>query len=97
MKYITNKEKVAAFITEQIIPYLINNTKDLDYEQTINAICSETHSSRIIAEEILKSFFPHKIKEIHILTIPDENVKTWLEEMQKKENLINKDLTEAGL
>lgn len=79
------------FIANQIIPCLKN--RDLDYQKTIAAICAETHSTINLAEEMLRTLIPNQIKEIHLLTIPDEKVKSWLEEMQET----NKEIKEAGL
>jgi len=91
MVYITNKQKMLDFITNQIIPCIKN--RDLDYQKTIAAICAETHSTINLAEEMLKTLIPTQIKEIHILTIPDEKVKTWLDEMKETD----KEIKEAGL
>ncbi len=91
MGYITNKQKLIEFITNQIIPCL--KKRDLDYNKTIQAICSETNATRNTATEILRSLIPRQIKEVHILTIPDKEVKTWLDEMKETKE----DIKKAGL
>lgn len=95
MVYFSNKKKVEDILTKIIIPSL--RKKDIDYDKLIQAIMSETLVSRNIIEDIIKTHIPNEIKEIHILTIPEEKIDGLLKELREEENSMLQDLKEAGL
>jgi iron only hydrogenase large subunit-like protein len=80
MTYISSKQKISKFITGTIIPAL--ETRDLDYNKTIEEIMSETMCSRNTAEGVLR-LFRSKFKESHILTLSDERIKQIIDDKKK--------------
>ena len=90
MVYISNKQKIEDILIRVIIPALKN--KDLDYEKTIQAIMTETLSSRGIVEEALRKHIPNEIQESHTLHFPNEKVASLLDELRKQETELKKEL-----
>jgi hypothetical protein len=83
MKYFSKKDKIQEFIRERVIPAV--KIKDLDYEKVVEEIQKKTLSERKMIEEVIGSFVPKEMKEIRILTIPDEEINDWLSAIVKNE------------
>lgn len=98
MAYISEKRKISDFIEKHILPLIIRN--DYSYYDVLELIVKQTKASKRSAKEVLDGFIETKeIKEMRILTVPDEKLDTALslkfeEEKEKieKDNEIKKDL-----
>jgi hypothetical protein len=86
MKYITKDEKLKEFIENKIIPVI--KTKDLDYYKLLSYIEEHTGYSKSRIDEALLVYIRSKrIKEIRLLTVPDEKIEDWLELQKEHEKI----------
>lgn len=96
--YISKREKISDFIGKRIIGAL--ETSDLDYDKTIQVISAECFCSTGMAKDILEGFVSlNRIKIIPIydkgtlelkskvLTIPDDEITSWLIKRNKEKPL----------
>ena len=83
-RYKTKEEKINEFIDKAILPAL--QKQDLDYDKVVQAVCHELGINENNVDQVIKRFIQMgKIKEIHILTIPDEQVEGFLKEYFEEE------------
>jgi len=83
MSYQTNRAKIINFANDKIVPLL--KEKDLEYKEVVQIISENVGCSSEMVIDGLKTLIPNKIKEIHVLTIPDEEVTNWLRDRINKE------------
>ena len=89
-KYISTREKVVDYIENNILLFL--KQKDLDYYEVVKIIKMKTNCSENLIETTLKDFIDSgKIKEIRVLTIPDEQIGKWLKDLKEMEEQRKKD------
>ena len=89
-KYISTREKVMDYIENNILLFL--KQKDLDYYEVIKIIKIKTSCSENLIKNILKDYINSgKIKEIRVLTIPDEQIGEWLKNLKEMEEQKEKD------
>jgi len=94
MGYQSQRNRISEIIQKSVIQFL--KQKDLDYYKVLDEVCNEIGCSKSIAEDVLKTFISSgKIKEIRILTIPDEKVQSWFEEMREREKETKEDLNKV--
>jgi hypothetical protein len=95
-KYISKKEKLKEVIKKYIIPGV--QKTDLDYYKILSELVREVGLSMEITEDTLKDFIRSGLlKEVRVITLPDEKVESWLEEQIKTEKEIKKELEEREL
>ncbi|MBU1121968.1 MAG: hypothetical protein KKF54_04650 [Candidatus Omnitrophica bacterium] len=83
-KYTTTRQKVKDYIETNILSFL--KQKDLNYNKVIELVKLKTSCSENLIQDILKEFINSgKINEIHILTIPDDKIDEWLQEIREME------------
>lgn len=84
MAYRTGSEKIKEAIEGFGLKAL--SKADLDYTKFVRAIADLTGTTTPRVEQVLNNYIGmRKIKEIHILTIPDEHVSEWIDQEVKKE------------
>lgn len=84
MVYQSKQERINQFITQKIIPLLSN--KDLDFNEVVIVVMENCLCNRELAiQELQRLISFKKIKEIHVLTIPDEQIGSWINQMVKTE------------
>lgn len=77
MGYQSIRAKIAKHLENRVLPYL--KKQDLDYYKVIDGLSSDVGCSKNMIKDVLNSFIDsNKIKEIRVLTIPDEQIKDWL-------------------
>jgi hypothetical protein len=92
--YKSVKEKVKEDLEKIIIPAI--KKKDLDYYRVVGAIASRESCSKIIVEDLLKTFIDSGyIKEIRILTITDDKIQDFLDELKLIEKEVQEELINA--
>lgn len=97
MAYKTKKDLVDDWIG-RTIEYLKSNNKDVDYEKLIAEIQGNVKCSRgIIEQQISNAIHLKKLKEIHILTICDEEIPKFLDNIREREKQVAQEIKEAGL
>lgn len=90
MAYQSKLQKVHLFIQVKVLPAL--RQADLDYNKVVNLIAVETFNRPNIVIEILGTYISAgKIiliqdKEGKVLTIPDSEIKDWLETATAKKD-----------
>jgi hypothetical protein len=95
-KYIPIKAKLNDFIDNEIIP--LAKKKDLDYYQVVNLLVTRFATTEKLAIDTLGVYFKsNKLKEHRVITIPDEEIPNFLEEMKKESEEIKEDFKEVGL
>jgi hypothetical protein len=83
-KYICRRNKISEIMEKQIIPAIKH--KDLDFHKVKNYLISQTGCAETMAEEvILECCLANKIKEVRVLTLPDEKVDEFIKELQEIE------------
>lgn len=83
-QYESQEEKINNFLDNKIIPIL--KKKDLDHDKVIKAICLELGIKKEKVEQSISNLIElGKIKEIHILTIPNDQLDNWLKDFFEKE------------
>lgn len=82
MRYKPQKQRIADYIRDRIVTYL--RKKDLDYYKVLRGMSMDLGVSEEKIEEVLRIFVENKeIREIRILTIPDEQIGDWLKEVKE--------------
>lgn len=90
MVYISEKKKVKDLLDNKVIPMI--KKKDVDYNKLVDAVCKETGSTQRLVKEILQTAInTNQIKEIRVLTIPDEELDDFFQEHYKEEKRIVED------
>jgi len=91
MKYLSKREQLKDIIEKIVIPAI--KKKDVDYYKLLIELIDRIGVSKEIVEDVLKSFIiSGKVKEIRVLTIPDEKINNWLDDLIKEEKQTKKDL-----
>jgi len=86
-KYQSQESKINKFITNSILPALFNS--DLDYKKVVKTVAFEKGVKEEKVEQSLKALIDMgKIKEIHILTVPDKD----FEDILKNKGIVKKEL-----
>ena len=81
MSYQSKRQKISDFFDSKIYPLLKSN--DLDYKEILKVIQENTYATESMIEEVIRNkVMMKKIKEIHILTIPDEEIPNFLERLK---------------
>lgn len=84
MSYQSIREKIRVFTEDKLLPVL--RERDLDYNEVIKVIIENIGCSQSMAEEGIRVLINmNKIKEIRILTIMDEEVSNWLDDLKEQE------------
>ena len=83
-KYLPQRAKVLMFIEQYIIPTI--KKRDLDYYEVVKGLSQECLQQQIDAG---------KIKEDRILTIPDNEISSFLEKLRKDNELVNDEIDEV--
>lgn len=93
MGYQSQRDKIKETIEKYVVPFI--NEKDLEYDKVLSNLSEELSCSKGMVEDVLQTFISSgKIKEIRILTIPDQEVTSWLKEQKDKEEKLKKELKE---
>lgn len=82
--YKTKREQITSFIERYVLTGVKN--RDLNYYKLVEGLAIETGSSSSMVEDILRGFIKSgKLKEIRVLTIPDKEIDTFLDNLKKME------------
>ena len=93
-KYLPQRAKVLMFIEQYIIPTI--KKRDLDYYEVVKGLSQELHASeKNIKECLQQQIDAGKIKEDRILTIPDNEISSFLEKLRKDNELVNDEIDEV--
>lgn len=95
-KYESQEAKINSFLESVIIPALEVN--DLDYNKVVKNVAFEKGVKEDKVKQSLQILIEMgKIKEIHILTIPDEKFEGMLKNMATTRKEVEKEIKEVGL
>lgn len=84
--YQTQDERIIEFIDQNILPALTQ--KDLDYKKVVQLISIELGMRKDKVEKALDNLIAiGKMSEIHILTIPDDKIGDWLQDLKKYDEI----------
>ena len=86
MAYQTKRERTINIVENIIIPAIKKSVGDVDYYEVLKAISTRAKITNKEAESVVEEFIINNIlKEVRILTIPDEEVSDWLKDYFDKE------------
>lgn len=95
-KYESQEEKISSFFKEKILPAL--KKQDLDYNKVVNLISVELGVKEEKIKQTISKFIKlGEVKELHTLTIPDDQVDDWLKDLSKTEKEIQDEIQGVGL
>lgn len=89
--YESKRDKVIRYVNDFVIPSI--QKKDLDYNLLVSDLCGQFGVSKEVVNEIFQMFMRSgKIKEVRVLTLPDNLVIDWLKKDRELKQDIKKDI-----
>jgi uncharacterized membrane protein len=84
MNYTSKREKIREFLDKYIANWV--KEKDLDYYKIVDLIKNEIRCDEKSVIEVLDNYVSSNLlKEIRLLTIPDEKINEYLDLLKKQE------------
>lgn len=94
-QYESQDEKVNNFLENTLLPLIKEANKDIEFNEVVQQCSLHLNVKEEKIKEGLNRFIKSgKIKEIHIITIPDSEVQDWLNNLVKKDKEVNEELKE---